>query len=116
MATTAPIEPTPSTTLPLDPNLFPFLTPEQLKRAAGYGRKRSVVAGEVLFDVGGQNLPIFIVTGGRLEIVRPSGKEQDFVTALEPGQFTGEVSTLSGQPALVRTHAVDSGEVIEIDH
>jgi len=116
MATTASVDPTLPTTPLLDPNAFPFLTPEELKRAAGYGRRRSVAAGEVLVDVGKQNLLIFIVTRGRLRIARPSGNAQDFVQDLEPGQFTGEVSTLSGRPALMRIHAVVSGEVIEIDH
>jgi thioredoxin reductase (NADPH) len=95
--------------------MFPVLTPEQLDRMAGSGRKRSVDEGEVLIDVGEQALRIFIVLKGRLEIVRPDGGRQDFVRELGPGQFTGEVSTLAGQPAFVRIHAVAPTEVIEID-
>ncbi|HYQ96072.1 MAG TPA: FAD-dependent oxidoreductase, partial [Candidatus Eisenbacteria bacterium] len=95
--------------------MFPVLTPEQLSRAAGYGRKRSIDQGAVLLDVGDQALRVFMVTQGRLEIVRPSGARQDFVKELGPGQFTGEVSTLSGRPALVRIRAVTPSEVIEVD-
>jgi len=91
------------------------LTPEQLRRAVRYGRKRIVDQGEVLLDVGDQAPRVFIVTQGRLEIVRPAGTRQDFVTDLGPGQFSGEVSTLSGQPALVRVRAVAQSEVIEVD-
>lgn len=115
MITTAPVGSVLPTTRPPDPNVFPVLTPEQLLRAADYGRKRSIDQGEVLLDVGDQAPRVFIVTQGRLEIVRPAGTRQDFVTDLGPGQFSGEVSTLAGQPALVRIRAVAPSEVIEID-
>jgi thioredoxin reductase (NADPH) len=95
--------------------LFPVLTPEQLNRASTYGRKRSMGPGEVLVEVGDKTFRVFIVIAGQLEIVRPDGERQDFVATLGPGQFTGEVSTLSGQPALVRIRAVGPGEVIEAD-
>ncbi|HMI31718.1 MAG TPA: cyclic nucleotide-binding domain-containing protein, partial [Candidatus Limnocylindrales bacterium] len=87
-----------------------------MTRAAGYGRKRSVDQGEVLLDVGDPALQIFLVTKGRLEIVRPEGTRQDFVsvTELGPGQFSGEVSSLSGQAAMVRIRAVAPSEVIEV--
>src|SRR6185295_1025410 len=32
-----------------------------------------------------------------------------------PGQFTGEVNMLSGRPALVRSRALEAGEVIELE-
>jgi thioredoxin reductase (NADPH) len=99
-----------------DANTFPVLTPEQLSRAATYGRKRSVDAGEVLVEVGDQNLPIFIITEGKLQVVRPTADGEDLVTEGTPGQFTGEVSTLSGRPAMLRLRAVARGEVIQIDH
>ena len=100
---------------PWDEAMFPVLTSDQLGRLAGQGRKRFVDPGEVLLDVGDQPPGIFIVTNGRLEVVRPDGVRQDLVRELGPGQFSGEVSTLSGQPAMVRIRAVVSSEVIEID-
>ena len=114
--TTALVGSAPSAARPPDERMFPVLTPEQLRRAGGYGRKRSIDRGEVLVDVGDQTHRVFIVTEGRLEIVRPSVGGEDFVTALGPGQFTGEVATLSGRPAFVRIRAVVPGEVIEVDH
>src|SRR6266850_5585915 len=104
-----------SATRPPDERMFPVLTPEQLSRAGGYGRKRSIDRGEVLLDVGDQNPRVFVVTDGRLEIVRPAGRSQDFVRELGPGQFTGEVGTLAGRPAFVRIRAVVPSEVTEID-
>jgi len=115
MTTTTPVGSDPQTGLSSNPDVFPFLTPEQLARATGYGRKRSIAAEEVLLDVGDRPLRIFVVTRGLLEIVRPTERGQDLFQELRPGQFTGEVGTLSGRPALVRIRAGVPSEVIEID-
>jgi thioredoxin reductase (NADPH) len=116
MITAAPAGVATPVTLSPDQYMFPVLTPEQLTRASTYGRKRSVQQGAVLLDVGDQALRIFIVIEGRLVIARPGGAVQEVVRELGPGQFTGEVSTLSGRPALVRIHAEGPGELIEVDH
>src|SRR5512144_289200 len=100
MATMTHVDPS---TAPIDANTFPVPTSEHMTRAAGYGRRRPVEAGEVLVEIGQQNVPIFIVTRGTLEAVRPSAEGEELVVALEPGQFTGEISTLADRPALVRT-------------
>jgi thioredoxin reductase (NADPH) len=96
--------------------MFPTLTPAQIKRIAGRGRARSIQSGEVLIEAGAQGVPFFVVTAGRLEVVRPSGSTETLVAVHGPGQFTGEVNMLSGRPALVRSRASEPGEVIELDH
>ncbi len=95
--------------------MFPTLTPAQVHRIAAHGQVRSIRAGEVLIEAGQQVVPFFVVTAGRVEIVRPSGTSETLVTVYGPGQFTGEVNMLSGRPALVRARASESGEVIELD-
>jgi thioredoxin reductase (NADPH) len=47
--------------------------------------------------------------------VRPEGAAETLVAVHHPGQFTGEVSTLSGRRALFRLRAAKVGEVIELD-
>lgn len=96
--------------------MFPTLTPAQVKRIAVHGQARSIRPGEVLVEAGEQVVPFFVVTAGRIEIVRPSGTTETLVAVHGPGQFTGEVNMLSGRPALVRARASESGEVIELDH
>ena len=96
--------------------MFPTLTPAQVKRIAVHGQVRSIRAGEVLIEAGEQVVPFFVVTAGRVEIVRPSGTTETLVAVYGPGQFTGEVNMLSGRPALIRARASESGEVIELDH
>lgn len=96
--------------------MFPTLTPAQVKRIAVHGQARSIRPGEVLVEAGEQVVPFFVVTAGRIEIVRPSGTTETLVAVHGPGQFIGEVNMLSGRPALVRARASESGEVIELDH
>jgi thioredoxin reductase (NADPH) len=95
--------------------MFPTLTPAQIKRIAAHGRSRSISSGEVLVEAGAQVVPFFVVTAGRVEVIRPSGSTETLVAVHGPGQFTGEVNMLSGRPALVRSRASEPGEVIELD-
>jgi thioredoxin reductase (NADPH) len=94
---------------------FPILTAPQIARIVTHGHVRPVKRGEVLIEQGDGVVPFFVVTAGELEIVRPSGATATFITVLGPGQFTGEVNTISGRRALVRLRATQPGEVIELD-
>jgi len=96
--------------------MFPTLTAAQIARVAAHGKPRAIRSGEVLVEAGALAVPFFVVTAGRLEVVRPSGGVETLVAVHGPGQFTGEVNMLSGRPALVRSRAREPGEVIELDH
>src|SRR5690349_13265332 len=82
--------------------MFPRLAPAQISRIAALGRVRTIRPGEVLIEAGQRIVPFFVVTAGQVEIVLPSCKTETLVAVHGPGQFTGEVSMLSGRPALVR--------------
>jgi thioredoxin reductase (NADPH) len=98
--------------------IFPTLTPAQVQRIAVHGQKRSIRPGDVLVEAGAQVVPFFVVTAGQVEIVQPSGSgsSETLIAVFGPGQFTGELNILSGRPALFRSRASESGEVIELDH
>jgi thioredoxin reductase (NADPH) len=94
--------------------VFPMLTSEQIARIAAHGQVRHVQRGEVLMEVGEQTPRFFVVTAGHIAIVRPSGVTEEFVAVLQPGQFTGEVTMLSGRRGFVRIRAGEPGAVIEV--
>ena len=94
--------------------IFPTLTEAQIRRIASHGQARSVKAGDVLLQQGDKNIPIFLVISGELETVRPSGAHETLIARVPPGQFTGEVNTLSGRGALNRIRARVASEVIEV--
>ena len=95
--------------------IFPTLNPAQIRRIAPHGHMREIEYGEVLVEQGDRNVPFFVVVSGEVEIVRPSGDAETLVTVYDPGQFSGEVSYLSGRRALFQIRATKSGELIELD-
>ena len=95
--------------------ISPILTAAQIARVAAHGHARQVRRGEVLVEQGERTARFFVVTTGELEIVRPLGGTATLITAVGPGQFTGEVNIISGGRALVRLRVSQPGEVIELD-
>ncbi|MDB5075590.1 MAG: trxB 1 [Chloroflexi bacterium] len=95
--------------------VFPTLTPAQMRRTAAHGHTRALQPGEVLVEPGDSAVPFFVVVSGEIEIVRPAGTAETLVTVHGPGQFTGEVNTLSGRGALLRMRVAKPAEVIELD-
>ena len=95
--------------------IFPKLTPAQINRVAAHGHMRMIQRDELLVEQGDISVPFFVVISGEIEIVRPGGSAETLVTVYDAGQFTGEVSTLSGRRTLFRWRATKSGEVIELD-
>lgn len=94
--------------------IFPTLTPEQIARIAEHATCRAVSAGEVLVQEGSATVPFFVVKKGRIDVVRISTFGEERVASHGPGQFTGEVSMLSGRRAMFRLRAATDGEVIEL--
>jgi thioredoxin reductase (NADPH) len=84
-----------------------------MARVAVHGQVCRVEPGEVLFEAGDQVVPFFVVTAGQVEIIQPYGTTETLVAVYRPGQFTGEVTMLSGRRPLVRARASASGEVIQ---
>src|SRR5438132_11368118 len=105
----------PLTIAPREDQMFPVLTPEQMARIVAHGRRRSVERGEILIQAGQEHFPFFVVTKGQIEGVRSSLTGEDLITALGPGQFTGEMNLLIGRRGLATIRVTESGEVIEVD-
>ncbi len=95
--------------------LFPKLTAAQVGRIRAQGRLRAIRPGEVLIQPGDLNPSFFLVLSGELEVVRPSGTAETFVTRLEPGQFTGEMTLIIHRRAMIRLRVSQPGELIELE-
>jgi thioredoxin reductase (NADPH) len=97
--------------------IFPKLTPAQIRRITARGHMRAIQRDEVLYEQGDTGVSFFVVVSGELEIVRPlgPGATETLVTIYGSGQFTGEVGTLSGRRTLFRVRATKPGKVIELD-
>lgn len=83
--------------------LFPELDAGQLETAKRFasGPARDFAPGEIVFDVGERNIPIWLLLKGSIEVIRRDGLQREStITTLGVGQFTGEVSQLAGQETL----------------
>src|SRR5437016_6687236 len=108
----------PITPLPLTSSrpeqIFPMLTPAQIRRIAAHGQRRKVRKGEILVGQGDKAIPFFVVLAGELEAVRPGYGSETLITVFRAEQFTGEVHTLSDRRALARIRVREDGEVIQV--
>jgi len=85
-----------------------------MARVAARGRRRPIARGDVLVDVGDQNVPFFVVVSGEIQALRPSGATETLIVAHGPGQFSGEAIMITGRRAMARLRASEAGEAIEL--
>jgi thioredoxin reductase (NADPH) len=96
------------------PRAFPTLTGEQIDRIRLLGRLRQVRMGDVLFQPGDVAVPFFVLLSGRMEIVQPALDGERMIARHEPGEFTGEMTMISGHRCLVIGRVTESGEFLEL--
>jgi thioredoxin reductase (NADPH) len=73
------------------------------------GVRRSLAAGETIYSVDDRQYPLVYTVSATLQVRDPDGL---VLGVMEPGQFTGEVGLLFGQPAFADCIAVEPGEVV----
>ena len=93
---------------------FPTLTAAQIARIRPVGKLRQVKKDEILFDIGDTTVPFFVLLSGRMEIVQADLRGEHPVAKHDPGEFTGEMTMISGRRCLVRGRVTDSGEFLEV--
>ena len=93
---------------------FPILTPPQIARVKGSAKLRRVEPGEVLFAPGDTSVPFFVLLSGAMEIVQPDLSGEYPIAKHDPGEFTGEMTMISGQRCLVLGRVTQSGEFLEL--
>jgi thioredoxin reductase (NADPH) len=94
---------------------FPLLTPAQIERLRPHGKLRHVETGEVLFEAGDSNVPVYVILSGGLEILQPCPQGVRSLVTHVPGSITGEFSVISGQRALLRGQVMAPGEFLQIE-
>jgi len=95
---------------------FPTLDEAQISKLAQCTTATPKVYrdGQTLFAIGDRDFKFFIVKSGEIEIVDHSGDEPKTVTVHRKGQFTGEITHLTGNPAVVSAMARGDCEVYQI--
>ncbi len=100
--------------LAADTQMFPDLTTAQIDRIRPGSKLRRVEPGEILFRPGDTEVPFFVVLSGSMEIVQPDLTGERLVTTHGAGEFTGELTMISGQRYLVLGRVTERGELLEL--
>ena len=95
--------------------MFPKLTQPQIERLRAHARSIDTRAGEVLVDPGDRHGKFYVVLSGTLELVLPGTEGEEPVHVLQPGEFTGELSTVTGVAGFVRIRGGEPGSVLVLE-
>jgi thioredoxin reductase (NADPH) len=93
---------------------FPVLTAAQISRVRSGSKIRHVKKGEILFEPDDTSVPFFVLLSGSMEIVQPDLAGERPVATHRPGEFTGEMTMISGRRCLVRGRVTEPGEFLEL--
>jgi thioredoxin reductase (NADPH) len=91
----------------------PTLSSEHIDRIRSVAQLRSVRTGEVLYEPSCPEVPLFVVLEGTVSIIR-TGEDDKILAVREPGQFTGEMSLISGSRPLLTARVTKDGAVLEL--
>jgi thioredoxin reductase (NADPH) len=95
---------------------FPILEEAQIAQLANctHVTAKHYRDGEKLITVGERNVKFFVVKSGEIEIVDSSGDQPKTLAVHQKGQFTGDISHLSGMPVIFTAIARGDCEAYEI--
>ncbi len=94
--------------------VFPVLTEAQINRIRPFASLRHVNDGDVLFRADDSDAPFFVLLSGSIEIVQPDVNDERFVANHGPGEFTGEMTMITGHRSLVCGRMTSVGDVLEM--
>src|SRR6478672_10696060 len=89
---------------------FPQLTEEQLARVSARGRVRRVDRGEILIAAAKPTHVFFVALSATIEVVR-GDDSREIVRIISHGEFTGEMSILSGRPMINTLRVGEPGDL-----
>ena len=95
---------------------FPTLDDEQITDLGGCtgASLATYAAGDVLVHVGDRDFKFFVIRSGEIEILDQSGDTPRTMAVHGRGEFTGDVSHLTGTPAIFTAVALSDCEVYAI--
>src|SRR5208283_287131 len=95
--------------------IFPVLSADEIERLRRFGTMTQWQSGSLLFEAGKPGPGMFVVLAGRIIVSWHDSLGHETLVADEgPGEFSGEVGSLSGRIALVSGQAVGVVEALLI--
>ena len=96
--------------------VVPGLSPEQFRRLAAYGDREQVQRGQVLYGTGDRHYDLFLVESAAIDVIcdATTTEPERVVYTRWAGDFTGELSMLTGQTVFLTARVREPGVVVHI--
>src|SRR5579883_1397321 len=95
--------------------LFPKLEPEVLDCLREHGVEQTIRDGEFLFREGEINQKFYAILEGQVRITKRLNGSHQLLVVHEAGDFTGEISLLTGEKAVATGQAIGDTRVIVVE-
>ena len=99
---------------PDDPTLFPRLTPEQVEYLAEIGTQVSCARGELVWEHGQRETPLYVVLSGALDIIDQAPEGDRYFTQCRERTFAADVSMFTGEPTLAAGFAAEPTSLLAL--
>ncbi|HVR96555.1 MAG TPA: ATP-binding protein [Thermoanaerobaculia bacterium] len=100
---------------PREESLFPRLTGELLQGLIEIGTELQPEPGHQLFREGDKDYDFFVVLDGEVRVTKRVGQQETLLAVHHPGEFSGEISMLTGGPAIANGYTVGQTRLLRID-
>jgi thioredoxin reductase (NADPH) len=98
-----------------EPQTFPRLNDDMIRRVSAYGVVERVAQGTLLFERGQRSVDFFLVLEGRVEIFDTEIDGKRIVIRIHgPREFTGELDLFNDRRVLVSARALDDSRVVRV--
>jgi signal transduction histidine kinase len=85
--------------------MFPTLPIEKIREMCLEGEEITLSDGQEILRQGDKDYPFFVVLEGRIRVTKHTNNEEMLLVVHGPGQFTGEISMLTGAPVIATARA-----------
>jgi thioredoxin reductase (NADPH) len=99
---------------PDHPTLFPRLTPEQVEYLGEIGTQLSFARGDVVFEHGQRETPLYVVQSGAVDIIDQAAEGDRYFTQCREATFIGDLSMFTGEPTLAAGFAAEPTSLIAL--
>src|SRR6266849_9956741 len=96
---------------------FPILSEEQMAQLGRYAGAppKKIRPGEALFRAGDRDSKFFVVKSGKIEIVDVTGDQPKTIRVIGPGEFTGDVGHLTGNPKVAHRNRFGRFTALDVE-
>ncbi|MGJ3245833.1 MAG: ATP-binding protein [Elainellaceae cyanobacterium] len=95
--------------------LFPKFSIDELQDLLDHGHERTLAPGEIIFAEGNPTRHFYVVLDGMIQVTKTLAGHEQVLTVHQPGEFTGDISMLTGGIASATGKALGASRVLEVE-